>query len=85
MNSVLFPLWEKTFSRSVYSMECEIKNSLHKLYNILEKQSGKTWTFAVNFVSLEFLNRNKYLLMIQELSCRNSVCILNIKLYRKMH
>ena len=45
------------------------KNSLHKLYNILEKGSGKTWAFAVYFVSLEFLNRNKYSLMIHELSC----------------
>ena len=67
------------------SRKCEKKNGLPKLYNILEKQSGKTWAFVVYFVSLEFLNRNKYSLMNQELSCRNYACILNIKLYRKKY
>ena len=36
------------------------------------KQSGKTLAFAVYFVSLELLNRNKCWLMIQELFCRSS-------------
>ena len=67
------------------SRKFEKKYGLHKLYKILEKQSGETQTFDTYFVFLEFLKKNKCWLMIQKVPCRNNWCILNIELYKKTH
>ena len=62
----------------------KIKKKVQSPQTFLDKQSGKIQTFDTYFVFLECLIKNKCRLMIQELSCRNYLCLLHIKLYKKM-